>query len=283
MKGTVGTTTTAKLRSGPRERLPPDCQFMSQSRQPPAQSPPQLRAVSIGFSSGYHWKLNGTDWGVLTWASRGVISVTVDDAIWAVPPQQALWLPPNVAHSVRMAGRGALRQVFIAAPICRRLPATPRVIQVPPLLRELLRRVCTVGTLDRRVAEQRRLFDVLLDELVEMPLHPVELPMPRDPRARRAADFVRHDPSASHDADQVARDAGASVRTLERLFRAETGLSFGAWRQRARLVHAMTLLADGLSVTQVGTAVGYGGTSAFVAAFRRMVGVTPGRYALPAR
>ncbi|MBK7834178.1 MAG: helix-turn-helix transcriptional regulator [Gemmatimonadetes bacterium] len=254
---------------------------MSKSRQPPAQSPPQLRAVSIGFSSGYHWKLNGTDWGVLTWASRGVIRVTVDDAIWAVPPQQALWLPQRRAQ--RAAWRGALRQVFIAAPICRRLPATPRVIQVSPLLRELLRRVCTVGTLDRRVAEQRRLFDVLLDELVEMPLHPSSSPCrathaPAAPPTSSAAIRRPHTTPIRWRATPAP-----ARRTLERLFRAETGLSFGAWRQRARLVHAMTLLADGLSVTQVGTAVGYGGTSAFVAAFRRMVGVTPGRYALPAR
>jgi AraC-like DNA-binding protein len=255
---------------------------MSNSRHVVSDGEPQLRAASVGFSSGYNWRRTGLDWGVLTWASRGVITVTVDSAVWAVPPQQALWLPPNLAHSVRMAGRGTLRQVFIAAAICKRLPNAPRVMQVSPLLRELLRRVCALGTLDRRIAEQRRLFDVLLDELVEMKLHPIELPMPRDPRARSAAELVRRSPAESHDAEQLARHANASVRTLERLFRAETGVSFGAWRQRARLLHAMTLLADGRSVTQVGVDVGYAGTSAFVSAFRRLVGVTPGRYAMPA-
>lgn len=263
---------------------------MSSSRQPLDDATPALRAISIGFSSGYGWQRSGTAWGVAVWASRGVLSVTVNSAIWTVPPRQALWIPPHVTHSVRMAGRGALRQIYLAAPFCHRLGASPRVIHVTPLLRELLRRVSAVGTLDRRIRPERRLLDVLLDELVvamddgrsELPLRPVELPMPRDPRARLAADSVCHAPDASHNAAQLARAANASVRTLERLFRSETGLSFGAWRQRARLVHAMRLLADGASVTQAGIAIGYSGTSAFVATFRRAIGITPGRYAPPA-
>lgn len=264
---------------------------MSSSRQPLDEATPALRAVSIGFSSGYGWQRNGVEWGVAIWASRGVVSVTVNSTIWTVPPQKALWIPPDVAHSVRMAGRGALRQIYLAAPFCHRFRASPCVIHVTPLLRELLRRVSAVGALDRRIRAERRLLDVLLDELVvalddgrsELPMRPVELPMPRDPRARLAADRVWQAPEASHTAAQLARAANASVRTLERLFRSETGLSFGAWRQRARLVHAMRLLADGASVTQAGIAIGYSGTSAFVAAFRRAIGVTPGRYAPPAR
>lgn len=77
---------------------------------------------------------------------------------------------------------------------------------------------------------------------------------------------------------EITRDAHASVRTLERLFRAETGLSLGAWRRRARVIHAMELLADGATVTTAGLATGYATTSAFVQAFRREVGVTPGSF-----
>jgi AraC-like DNA-binding protein len=248
---------------------------MSKSRQP---SEPQLRAVSIGFSTGYHWRSSRSEWGQLVWTSRGVLTVDVGAALWVVTPHEALWLPPGLAHGVRMAGQGALRRVYLARALCRRLPREPRVIRVAPLLRELLRRALELGTLDRGVPTEARLLALLCDELVMVRVAPVELPMPTDPRARRAAEFVRTEPAEAGDVARVARHAGASVRTLERLFRAETSLSFGAWRQRARLVHAMTLLADGTSVTQAGFAVGYASTSAFVAAFRRAAGVTPGKY-----
>jgi len=256
---------------------------MSNSRQQDLESP-QLRAVSVGFSSGYNWRLKGSEWGVLTWASQGVISVTVDRGVWVVPPQQALWIPPAAPHGVRMAGRGVLRQVYLASAISRRLASVAKVMTVSPLLAALLRRVCSVGTLDQTIPAQARLLAALLDELVETRLLPIELPMPSDARARAAAERVQADPPlASRDVASLSRSAGASVRTLERLFRAETGLSLGAWLQRARLVHAMTMLAEGATVTQAGLAAGYSGTSAFVAAFRRMSGVTPGRYAKSAR
>lgn len=252
---------------------------MLNSRQSSTREALAVRAVSIGFSSGYHWRLSGSEWGVLVWASRGVISVSVDASLWVVPPHQAVWVPPQVAHAVRMAGRGTLRQVYIAPDCCRTLPIAPRVVQVGPLLRELLRRACTLGTLDLAIDVQRGLFDLLISEMVEIRAEPIELRMPTDTRALRAAERVRAEPWWSLDAAMIARDAHASVRTLERLFRAETGLPFGAWRQRARLVHAMTLLADGATVSATGLAIGYSSTSAFVAAFRATVGMTPGQYA----
>ncbi len=256
---------------------------MSNSRQLAA-GKPQLRAISIGFSSGYNWRLKGGEWGVLTWASRGVISVTVDRGVWVVPPQQALWIPPAAPHNVRMAGRGVLRQVYLAADLSKRLADTARVMTVSQLLAALLRRVCALGTLDPTIPAEASMLEVLLDEFVETRLLPIELPMPGDARARAVAERVQADPpQASRDLTSLSRSAGASVRTLERLFRAETGLSLGAWLQRARLVHAMTMLAEGATVTQAGLAAGYSGTSAFVAAFRRMSGVTPGRYAKSAR
>jgi AraC-like DNA-binding protein len=255
---------------------------MSNTRHPHQQLPidqAMVRAMSIGFSSGYHWAQHGHAWGVLVWASFGIITVNVDALVWVVPPQQAVWIPAGIAHDVHLAGRGTLRQVYIAAPQSLALPATPGVMQVTPLVRELLHRMCTLGALHPHIDSHRRLFEVLTDELHAASIGPLELPMPRDERARRAAQAVRDSPAASHDVSSLARRAHASVRTLERLFRAETGVSFGIWRQRARLVHAMTLLADGESVTRTALAVGYDSTSAFVSAFRRATGVTPGRYA----
>lgn len=72
--------------------------------------------------------------------------------------------------------------------------------------------------------------------------------------------------------------AGGSKRTLERLFGDETGLSLGRWRQRMRLIESLRLLAEGLSVTRVALEVGYRSPSAYVSAFRRELGTTPGRY-----
>jgi AraC-like DNA-binding protein len=102
--------------------------------------------------------------------------------------------------------------------------------------------------------------------------------MPRDPRARQAAELLRRRPGDSRALEKTAREAGASKLTLERLFRAETHMTLGRWRQRSRLIEALRRLAAGHAVTRVALEVGYESPSAFVAAFRRELGTTPGRY-----
>ena len=116
----------------------------------------------------------------------------------------------------------------------RRLPRRCCVLAVPPLLRELILHAVAQGALRRAVAEQRRLIDFLLDQLRVVPAMPLELPLPRDPRALRLAQRWQQEPAAPATVDAF-RAAGASRRTLERLFQRDTGMSLGRWRQQARL------------------------------------------------
>ena len=96
--------------------------------------------------------------------------------------------------------------------------------------------------------------------------------------ALRAAEFVRGDPAGARTIGVVSQASGASARTLERLFVRETGMAIGAWRQRARLLHSLAMLSDGDSVTHAALTVGYASTSAYVAAFKSVLGMTPGAY-----
>jgi AraC-like DNA-binding protein len=241
---------------------------------------PVVRTISIGFSSGYNWSARQSDWGQLIWASRGVITINVGSALWVAPSYQLLWLPPDHPHSVRMSGSGVLHRIYIARTRCASMPTQSTVLQMGALLRELLRRVLDRDTLQAHVPADERLLAMIHDEMTIASVGPVDLPMPGDVRARRAADLLRATPYGEllNDTETIARHAGASVRTLERIFIRETGLTFGTWRQRARMLHAMTLLTDGHSVTQAGIAVGYTSTSAFVVAFRSVLGCTPGKW-----
>jgi len=238
--------------------------------------------MSVAWASTYTWRDRLSEWGQLLFASRGMMTVYTDAGLWVIPAHQAVWVPPDVQHSVEVAGGVAMRSLYLSQAlgesVRRRLPDTCRVVEISPLLREVLRRTMRLQTLDRRIAEQRHLLDVLLDELTVLPLTPLDLPIPRDPRGARAAALIRAEPAGHHTLAEVARASAASPRTLERLFRSETGLPFGVWRQRARLLRALQLLAGGDTVAEAANAVGYESTSAFVAAFRRALGTTPGQY-----
>jgi AraC-like DNA-binding protein len=157
-------------------------------------------------------------------------------------------------------------------------PAKIGVVEVTPLLRELLVYCASLGKLDVRIPHEARLAGLVLDLLTTSPTMPLSLPMPRDARALRVADSVRADPASAVGTDDLSRSAGASPRTIERLFALETGMTFGRWRQQARLLSALALLAEGAPVTQVALDVGYASPSAFIAMFKSALGTTPSRF-----
>ncbi len=134
------------------------------------------------------------------------------------------------------------------------------------------------GLLERKDPEQPGGTGVLLDQLPALPVVPLQLPVPRDARAARVASLLRENPSEAGPLSAIARQAGASQRTIERLFRAETGMHVRQWRQRASLIHALRLLAAGESVTVAALDAGYGSTSAFIAMFKKATGTTPSKY-----
>ncbi|MEZ4441231.1 MAG: helix-turn-helix transcriptional regulator [Polyangiaceae bacterium] len=219
------------------------------------------------------------DYNQLVYATRGVMTVTTATSQWVVPTHRAVWIPAGTMHSVRMAGRVQLRTLYFKRGLGgRRVPRQCVAVQVSPLLRELIVEAARIGLLHDRPSEEQRLARVILDQLERVPVAPLRLPSPRDERALRAARTIAGLPGRRDVLSVAARRAGASRRTLERLFLAETGMPLGRWRQRARLVAALQLLAKGHAVTQVALEVGYRTPSAFCASFKRELGETPARY-----
>jgi AraC-like DNA-binding protein len=217
------------------------------------------------------------DWDQLAYASQGVMTIATSQGTWVVPPHRAVWIPAGVAYSVRMSGRVSVRTLFFRRRMRGRLPRTCAALNVSPLVRELVLHASRRNTLRRDLAADRRLARLLLDQLATLPAEPLQLPMPREARARQAAEILLADPGGPS-LDEVARAAGASKRTLERVFLRETAMTLGRWRRRLRQVEALRLLAEGHAVTRVALDVGYETPSAFISAFRRELGRTPGRY-----
>lgn len=214
----------------------------------------------------------------LVHAARGLMTVRAEAGAWVAPPGSAVWMPAGVEHWIDCAGVLAMRSVWLAPEAARGLPERCAVLRVSPLLQALILRAVELPILYDESGPQGRLIAVLLDEIAAAREAPLHLPMPRDARLGRVAEALLGDPADARGVADWARVAGASARTFERLFRRETGLSFGAWRGRARVLAALALLAEGRSVTATALDLGYDSVSAFIAMFRRTLGETPGRY-----
>ncbi len=237
-----------------------------------------LEGLAAEYAPGAQIPLHQHPFAQLLYASSGVMTVTTEHGTWVVPPERAVWVPARVGHSIRMTGRVSMRTIYLSGALGPLAGSACCVVQVSALLRESILRAVEFAKPYREDGPEARLVAVIADEIRAAPTAPLHLPMPRDPRARRVADALRADPGDPRTLADWARAAGASARTLERVFERETKLTFGTWRQQARLLRGLEQLASGEPVTSVALDLGYQTPSAFIAMFRRALGTSPGRY-----
>jgi len=236
-----------------------------------------IRTLACTYYGGHHIEPHAHPWGQLIYAASGVMRVKAAERLWLVPPARAVWAPAGLEHEIRARGDFAMRTLYISPSLATALPKDCIGLDVPPLLRELIVHIVGLGMLNEGDPDHEALAQVAIGLLKTPQTLPSSLPWPRDPRAAAAAERLLADPSDPADLAAVARGAGASARTLQRLFLEETGFGFSEWRQRLRLLHAATLLGAGVSVTEAGLEAGYASTSAFIAAFKKQLGRTPAR------
>ena len=250
----------------------------------------------------------------LCYPLRGALQVSTPTGTWLVPPHRAVWVPAGVPHAHRSHGPTDMRSLVFAEPVNPLRLDRPTVLAVDPLLREVIAALSEgMDEAGRRAAgsrfahspasysgptgpaghvglagpaetpaadrrQRRNLERVALDRLRRAEELALDLPEPTDDRLCTVARILQADPADPRTAAELGACAGASERTLSRLFRAETGMTFPQWRARLRLQHALALLATGDSVTAVAGACGFSSPSAFIETFRNALGTTPGRY-----
>jgi AraC-like DNA-binding protein len=200
--------------------------------------------------------------------------VDAGDECWMVARPNALWIPAGTEHAVLVRGATWLRSVYFDPQDCAIRWPTPTLVSTAGFIGELLEHLVTAPLGDAR--QHAELLAVEL--LCPVGATPLRVPLPTDERARTIADALHADPADPRTLAQWGRVVGASGRTLARVFERETGLGFAAWRTQLRIAHAARLLATGEPVGRAAHDVGYSTPSSFVAAFRRVVGVTPAAY-----
>ena len=240
--------------------------------------PRPIVAMAKEFPAGHLIPFHRHDRSQLLFASSGVMTVITTSGIWVVPPLRAIWIPAHTKHKIKVSGLLSMRTLYIDPDFYSGPHEGCCVIAVTPLLKELI--LYAVG-LPRRYplkGPEVRLLTVLLDQIQDIRITSLELPIPEDARLMKIYIRLVARPDDSRTLEEWGKAVGATGRTLARRFRLETGLSFGQWRQQIRILEALRRLAMKEPVTTVAMALGYDSTSAFITMFRRALGKTPGQY-----
>jgi AraC-like DNA-binding protein len=215
----------------------------------------------------------------LVYAAKGTMQVTTPKRRWLVPPDRAVWVPARLEHAIDVLADIEMRTLYFDLAWLRREARNESlksefVVRVSPLLHQAI-----LALFDGRNEAERT---ELLVRLAVLELNHAEdsttfIPLPHEPRCRRAADLVLRDPTRPHEIEMLAQKVGTSARTLSRLFASETQLSFKSWCQRARIAAAIEKLTmeTGVPVKQLASDLGYASVPAFSHAFRQVTGKTP--------
>ncbi|GLO62558.1 AraC family transcriptional regulator [Vibrio sp. MACH09] len=248
--------------------LPSDIAFVLDSSKPVLSNARSMIAES-GMVPHSHPR------GQLLWAVEGVLRVTSEQNVWVVPSTHSVWIPGGVSHQVscEIAARTCNLYIDPSFPI-RQNEKQGAMLSMTPLMREIVLRLTQSPPLMQQASLQR-LGLVAIDELDNLQAVEAKLPSGNDPRLVKLISYMVQHPNETPSLKTLSNMAGASVRTVERLFKAETGMTFRQWRSRFRLMNSLELLNKGESSTFVAYSLGYKSVSSFVKAFRQEFGRTP--------
>jgi AraC-like DNA-binding protein len=243
--------------------------------QPFEQAPRPMVGYANDYVSGHETGLHRHPRAQLLFAITGVMRIVTEATWFVIPPGTGLWVPADTLHSVRMDGAVHMRALFLRADAAASGPTLTTVIAVSPLLRELILTVCEEPVVWDARGPIRLVASLALHEIGRARSRPLSLPACRDPRLVRVAMALVANLADPRDLEDFAKIAGASVRTLARLFATETGMSFRQWRRQLRMTEALAQIAQGVPPAQVAAAIGYASVPAFGPAFRETFGTTP--------
>jgi AraC-like DNA-binding protein len=214
--------------------------------------------------------------GQVLFTREGCVRLTMMDGalLSLLPPGRAAWLPGGISHRAEMRSIVAYRSVWLDANAFSSLPDEPAILEMNPLLGELLERIAASDwQTDWQRGAAAHLAGLCVAELVAARHEPMSLVMPQDRRLRSLAGEALPPPLS-----ELAEACGASERTVTRIFQRETGMAYQQWRQQWRLMKAVEMLVTGSRATDVASSLGFASDSAFIYFFRSLTGTTPGHY-----
>ena len=214
----------------------------------------------------------------LLYAIEGVMVVHSAQSQWTVPSNRGFWMPCGQVHSLRCVGALKMRSVFVRPDVFPNLPSETKAVSISPLLSELIKASVSLKPPYAEDSRDARIMHLILDELALLPALPLSLPQPADPRIQQICAALQDDPGDASTVADWSERLDLDQKTIQRLFRKETAMTFGQWRQQARLLLALERIAVGEKIIDVALELGYESPSAFTNMFKKQFGKTPSQF-----
>lgn len=244
-------------------------------------APAPLTFRSATYEGGAAYLPRRQPWGKIGFALTGVMEVCVEGKKFLSPPHYATWIPVNAHHHCQNRQSVKFVSIYIDREWCADMPDTACTLVLSPLIRAIFADFLAREVMTPVTSDDLRLVRVLMDQLRKAPRRDSYLPLSDDPLLLPITDALQLNPSDRRSLADWAESLGTTERTVSRRFQAGVGISFNEWRQRLKLVAALTQIEEGKSIQRIADDLGYSSSSAFIAMFRRQTGTSPSYLSMP--
>lgn len=220
---------------------------------------------------------HGHAWGEFVYAFNGVMEVNIEQMNYITPPPYGIWLPPHLNHSGLNRTSVSHATLYIHESLCEHLPQQAGILLSSPLVTAILQHL-KQHSMEETDPEYLRLLQVLLDQLHHAELIGSYLPHTEHPTLKQLLDFLHADPANNSTLEDLAKQINMTERTLARLSLKELSMSLNEWRQRLKVMKAMSMLDEGRTVENIALDLGYANSSAFINMFKRWMKITPDQF-----
>jgi AraC-like DNA-binding protein len=218
------------------------------------------------------------NWGQFVYANEGVMAVITDEGRYLIPPEQGVWVPAKEDHEIITSTEVELTSLYIENEQAKEFLLACQVLNVSPFLKTLLNEAKNINGDYLWESTQGRLLRLIRDQIATAKSIDLQLPYPKDKRLKEIISRIQKFPALKTDLNSWGKFVGASVRTLSRTFKRETGITYSEWKQRLSIQIAIKQLYMGESVGNIAINLGYESSSAFIYMFRKHMKVTPSNY-----
>ncbi len=223
------------------------------------------------------YPLHGHAWGEFVYAFNGVMEVNIEQMNYITPPPYGIWLPPNTQHSGLNRTSVSHATLYIHESLCLKLPQQAGILLSSPLVSAVLQHL-KQHRIQHSEPEYLRLLQVLHDQLHHAELIGSYLPHTNHIQLKQVLDFLHTHPADNSTLGHLAQTINMTERTLARLSQRELAMSLNEWRQRLKVMKAMSMLNEGKTVENIALDLGYANASAFINMFKRWMKLTPDQF-----
>jgi AraC-like DNA-binding protein len=243
--------------------------------------PDTARSPVVGFAwdQPRHIAWHRHQRGQIISVIKGTIRVNTHAGTWVVPRNRAVWIPPDMEHCATYSRVCRLRTIFPDATVSTNFPRSRCIeLYLDSLSRELLNVAVQFDWDLHPSHSDMRLAELLIERMPHLDQPALRVPEGRDPRVMRVMQLLRDAPDDDRTLAQLSREAGATERTMARLFIRDTAMSFSEWRRQYRLMLALEQIAEGVPITIVAHNLGYDSAGNFSTMFRKFFRRAPSEF-----